>query len=377
MNKDTFTVISLGNYETKIFCCVTEDEKIFPFYNTSFLTNNFFQNSRVIDEELFREALKNAINSMPISINSTNIILNIPIKEVKINNFSSDEYLLNEDFSQDSWTTILGGLKEKFEREDFKILNHKIFLWILDGKEYLFPPFGKKVERFSFKSKSYYLSLNIIENFIAIFNSINIRIDQVKIDCLVLHHLFKNPERRFKLLFNVGHVESTFEFFDNTVLSTQKKIKFGIKDLTKRICEETGLVEIEAINILKKYKDLVTINKELPLLNNFKEQFLNYSQFKIKDISIIIMKWLKELIKEINDHISFLFSLNYDVDELYFFSPTDIFATWINYIQPKLIKFLDLRILNTNLIGLSESKYASLIASIIDCIDSRSKINLI
>lgn len=128
MNKDTFTVISLGNYETKIFCCVTEDEKIFPFYNTSFLTNNFFQNSRVIDEELFREALKNAINSMPISINSTNIILNIPIKEVKINNFSSDEYLLNEDFSQDSWTTILGGLKEKFEREDFKILNHKIFL---------------------------------------------------------------------------------------------------------------------------------------------------------------------------------------------------------------------------------------------------------
>lgn len=377
MNKDAFTVISLGNYETKIFCCVTQNEKILPFYNASFLTNNFFQNSRIIDEELFQETLKNEINLMPISINSTNVILNIPIKEVKIHNFSSEQYLLNEDFSQKSWQTILDSLKEKFERQDSKILNHKIFLWILDGKEYLFPPFGKKVERFSFKSKSYYLPYNTINNFVTIFNGINVRIDQVKIDSLVLHHLFKNLERRFKLLFNVGHAESTFEFFDNTVLSTQKKIKFGIKDLTKRICEETGLVEIEAINLLKKYKDLVTINKELPLLNNFKEKFLNYSQFKIKDISIIIMKWLKELIKEINDHITFLFSLNYDVDELYFFSSTDIFATWINYIQPKLIKFLDLRILNTNLIGLSESKYASLIASIIDSIDLRFKINLI
>ncbi|MEG0124102.1 MAG: hypothetical protein RR803_00380 [Malacoplasma sp.] len=367
MNKNAFTVISLGNYETKIFCCVTRKDMILPFYNATFLTNSFFQNSRIIDDELFKETLNNAIRAIPISINSTNVILNIPIKEIKINNFSSDEYFLNENLSEESLKIILDNLKEKLEVKNNVILDHKIFLWILDGKEYLFPPFGKKVERFSFKSKSYYLSKSVIDNFVSIFNNINIRIDQIKIDSLVLHHLFKNQERRFKLLFNVGHVESTFEFFDNMVLSSQKKIKFGIKDLTKKICEATGLVEIEAINLLKKYKDLVLINKELPLLNNFKEQFLDYSQFRIKDVSVIIMGWLKELIQEINNQIAFLFSLNYDVDELYFFSSTDIFSTWINYIQPKLIKFLDLKILNANLIGLNETKYASLIASIIDC----------
>lgn len=377
MNKNAFTVISLGNYETKFFCCYVNSKKeIMPIYASSFITKDYFENSLIIDEDLFKKNLLEEIRKIPLNINLTQIILNIPIKELNIVNFTSNEYLINSEFTNEMWKKIENENNIKFSMDNYVKLDSKSYLWIVDGKEYFSPPIGKDIKRLSYKAKIFYISKNFLDNYLKIFNEINIKVHSVVADSLVLQCFFEKPERRFKLLLNIGHIDSTFELFDNMVLAHQFKVNLGIKALTSKICEATGINEAESIELLKVYKDLVLIDKEMALVNHFKEKFFEYKQVKVQDINVFIISWLKKLINLINNHIKLLFSLNYDVDEIYIYSSTNIFNTWINYIQPKLIKFTEVKIIKFDVIGIEESKYFSLIGSILSFIESDINFNL-
>lgn len=363
--KKIYTVISLGNYESKILSCTFIENQMFPIYVKSFLTKNCLDDSRIIDKEMLTKVLIKEISNIPIDINDSKIIVNIPIKNIKIKHYLSSEYIVTADFTEKFWKDFLDKFIFESKEHDFVEIDKKFLLWNIEGKEFLSPPYGEKINNFSFKMKSYLVEKSIMNEYLDLFKEIFINIDAIVCDSLVMHQLFQRKDRRFKVLLNIGHLVSSLETYDNSVLIGQKKINFGIRDLTLKISKIANIDEVKSIEILKIYKDLAPVNKELPLVNHFKEKYLEYTQTKIQDISELIIKWLKDLISHINSYLKFLYSQSFDVDEIYIYSSTNILGTWTNYIKPRLLKFLDLICLESDVFGINESKFLSLIASVI------------
>lgn len=363
--KNIYTVISLGNYESKILSCTFIDNKMFPIYVTSFLTKNCLDNSRIIDKEMLINILNDEIKKMPVNITDTKLIINIPIKNIKIKHFLSSEYVISTEFNDAFWKDFLNKFVFETKEHDYVEIDKKFLLWNIEGKEYLAPPYGEKINNFSFKMKSYLVEKEVMNEYIDLFKDIYLNVDSIVCDSLVMHELFKRKDRRYKVLLNIGHLVSSLETYDNMVLIGQKTINFGIRDLTLQISKIANVNEEKAIEILKIYKDLAPVNKELPLVNHFKEKYLEYSQTTIEDISQLIIKWLKDLINHINSYFKFLYSQSFDADEIYIYSSTNVLGTWINYIKPRLLKYLDLICLESEVFGINESKFLSLIASAI------------
>ena len=64
-------------------------------------------------------------------------------------------------------------------------------------------------------------------------------------------------------------------------------------------------------------------------------------------------------------------SCGFVADEMYIYSSTDIFDSWINKIKTKLTQYMDIIRLESKMIGVQEPKFISLIASILHVIDKK------
>ena len=146
--KNTYTVISFGNYETKILVCNYINNKLFPVYKTSFLTNNCIDNSVVTDTELLSEIINNYIKEMPIPIEETRVIFNIPVKSIVIKNHNTDEMLINGNLNSALWDKITKNIGPFVQYENKKEFNRKFYRWQADGVEYFEPPIDKKIKTF-------------------------------------------------------------------------------------------------------------------------------------------------------------------------------------------------------------------------------------
>lgn len=364
--QNTYTVISFGNYETKILICNFIEDKIYPVYKKSFLTKSCYKNSEIIDKELLVKTLVDEFKKIPININKTKIIFNLPIKKLNIVENHTSDIVINSTLTQKRWNYILNHNIESKSNSKQIELDYKCFSTIADGSTKCWPaPINKPVEKIRCLTKHYLVDRLIIKEYLSIAKELKINLSLLTCDSLIMNHLFSNPERRFKVLLNIGHGESSFELYDNSVLIHQATIKFAIKDLTSKICEFANIDEVTSIELLKKYRDLVPIDMDLPLVNHFKEKYLDYSQTKIADINALIKLWMKKLISYINEYMEKSLSGRIDVSEIYIYSSTNFFKTWTNYIKKNLNKFADIICLEPNYIGIDESKFISLVTTMI------------
>ena len=369
---NTYTVISFGNYETKILVCNYINNKLFPVYKTSFLTNNCIDNSVVTDTELLSEIINNYIKEMPIPIEETRVIFNIPVKSIVIKNHNTDEMLINGNLNSALWDKITKNIGPFVQYENKKEFNRKFYRWQADGVEYFEPPIDKKIKRLIASMKSYFVDVNLLRSYYEVFYKLNLKNTfSVTCDSFVIHEMFLHESRKNKLLLNIGHIESSIEFFRNSILFQQIKIPFGIKDLTSKICDSANIPEDVAINLLKIYRDVSKVDVNLPLINHFKQRFSDYTQTLICDINKFIKIWLDDLVKHLNKSIDFLTSYGFVADEMYIYSSTDIFDSWINKIKTKLTQYMDIIRLESKMIGVQEPKFISLIASILHVIDKK------
>lgn len=363
--KKTYTVISFGNYETKILISNFIDGEIYPIYKKSFLTKNCYDNSKLIDKDLLLKILEDNFKKIPIDVRKTKIIFNLPVKKLEIQDYISNEFIIRDNFTKNKWLKIWNSSKKNNFKKSLIEIDSKCYSSLINSQETWPIPFDKYIEKFSFRSKHYFIETSIINSYLEIAKKLLISVNSIVCDSLVMNKLFSNPNKRYKLLLNVGHAESSFELYDNYVLIRQETIGFGIKNLTSKICEFASIDEQTSIELLKIYRDLAPIDKDLPLVNHFKEKFMDYSQTKINDISAIIVKWLEKLISRINGHISTLNEKSIEIDEIYIYSSTNIFKTWVDYIKKELYKFVNIICLESNFIGVDESKFISLVASMI------------
>ena len=111
--KENFTVISFGNYETKILICTFIENNLFPIYKKSFLTKNCFQESEIIDEELLIETLDKEFKKLPISLKSTNLILNIPLKNLEIVNSCKEAVPVNSNITKEGLIDLVENFGQK------------------------------------------------------------------------------------------------------------------------------------------------------------------------------------------------------------------------------------------------------------------------
>lgn len=361
----TYTVISFGNYETKILISNFIDGKIFPVYKKSFLTKNCFENSTILDRELLTKILTEQLKKIPIDIDKTTLIFNLPIKKLTIKNNESLETVFNSNLTPSKWNDFLKKTLANKSNDKLIELHSQCFEVRINSQKFWPIPFNKYVEKLSYVSRHYLVVKHYLEEYFKIAKTLKLNVKLYTCDSLVISNLFKNFERKRKLLLNIGHSETSFELYDNMILSFQTTSQFGIKNLTSTICEEANIDEATAIELLKIYKDLAPIDSDLPLVNHFKEKFLDYSQTKINNISSLICEWIVKLINYINKLISFFSSKNVDIDEIYIYSSTNIFNTWIDSIKSKLIKYSDVICLESNFFGINESKYLSLIATML------------
>lgn len=363
--RKTYTVISFGNYETKILISNFIDGEIYPIYKKSFLTKNCYDNSKLIDRDLLFKILEDNIRKIPINIRETKIIFNLPIKKLQIHDFISNEFIIRDNLTKNKWLKIWNSTKKNNNKKSLMEIDAKCYSSFINSEERWPIPFNDYVEKFSFKSKHYLIETSTVNSYLDLAKKLSINVNSIVCDSLVMNKLFSNPNKRYKLLLNIGHAESSFELYDNYVLMNQETIGFGIKNLTSKICEFASIDEHTSIELLKIYRDLAPIDKDLPLVNHFKEKFMDYSQTKINDISAIIVKWLEKLISRINSHINLLNEKNIEIDEIYIYSSTNIFKTWVDYIKKELYKFVNIICLESNFIGVEESKFISLVASMI------------
>ncbi|WP_412032145.1 hypothetical protein [Malacoplasma muris] len=361
----TYAVISFGNYETKILISNFINGKIFPVYKSSFLTKNCFSNSVIVDKELLTKILSDQIKRIPISLDKTILIFNLPIKKLNIKDNVSNEIIFKNTLTHKKWDEILKNTMVNKSSKKLLELYSKCFLVRINSNNYWPIPFNKYVEKISYTSRHYLVDRDNMEEYFKIANELKLNVKLFSCDSLVISHLFGNFERKRKLLLNIGHSETSFELYDNMILTYQMTCPFGIKNLTSTICESANIDEITSIELLKIYRNLSPIDNDLPLVNHFKERFLDYSQTKINDISALITSWIIKLINHINSHIKFFLEKKIEIDEIYIYSSTNIFNSWIEFIKKRLVKFSDVICLESKYIGVSESKFLSLIATML------------
>lgn len=371
--KENFTVISFGNYETKILICTFIEENLFPIYKKSFLTKNCFQESEIIDEELLIETLDKEFKKIPISLKSTNLILNIPLKNLEIVNSCKEAVPVSSNITKEGLIDLVENFGQKNISSEKTELDKKIINWKMNNKSYsYFPNINGNITSFGWNINTYLVKKSVVEKYKHIFEEyFNLEPKMITCDSLVMNQLFLNKERKSKILINIGHLKSSFERYENGVLVNQTSYDFGIRHLTSEIGKIGSIDEEKSIELLKIYKSISSFNKNLALINHFKEKYMSYSQTTIQDIKKQIFIWIKNLIYFLNYYtqkskLDFL-----GVDEIYIFSSMNILDSWFPYIRENLEKRADIFSIKSNVFSIKESKYCSLIASIMHYINTK------
>lgn len=365
MLNSTYTVISFGNYETKILVATLIDNKIFPIYKASFLTNSCFQDSNIVDDDLLIKTLKKEFTNVPIDLASTNLILNIPLKSLEIlTNKVNKMPISKKSITKKEIYDLIKITENNVSSEKYE-LDKQVIYWKINGDEIKKIEDNMSIETISWKINSYYTKKNIVNKFIELMKNFDCEPCLITCDSLVMNHLFKNKERKYKVLINIGHLKSSFEIYENEVLIDQKSIDFGIRHLTSEIGKTASVDEKKSIEILKIYKDVVSINKNLALINHYKEKYLDYSQTKISDINKLIGVWIMQLTSLMNMYLKEKEIDILGVDEIYFYSPMNILDAWFPHIRNALDKRADIFSIEPDIFSIHEPKYCSLIATIL------------
>lgn len=369
---NTYTVISFGNYETKILICNFINRRLYTIYNTSFLTNDCFQDSVIIDEELLVKILKREFAKIPIDVDSTNLILNIPLKNLEIlTNKVNEMPISKKTLSKEDIFNLTKMTQKNASSEKFK-LDEQVIYWKVDGTEIKNIENINEIETLSWKINSYYTNNATIKKYLDLIKNFKCVPNLIICDSLVMNYLFSNKERKYKVLINIGHWKSSFDRYENEVLIDQRIVDFGIRHLTSEIGKTAFVDEKKSIEILKIYKDLVIVNKNLALINHFKEKYLDYSQTTIKDIDRLIGVWVMQLTSLMNAYLKEKEIDILGVDEIYFYSSMNIFDVWFPMIRESLDKRAEIHSIQPNVFGITEQKYCSLIASILYYVNRRN-----
>lgn len=372
--KENFTVISFGNYETKILICSFIEENLYPIYKKTFITKNCFQESEIIDEELLIDILNKEFKQIPINLKFTNLILNIPIKSLDIINSCKDGIPVNKNFTRESLLELYDNFGKINISSDKVELDKKIISWKINSKPSQFIPkdLPENISTFGWDINTYLCKKSTIDKYKSIFiNNFALEPKIITCDSLVMNQLFFNKERKSKVLVNIGHLKSSFERYENEVLIDQTSYDFGIRYLTSEIGKMASIDEIKSIELLKIYKNISAFDKNLALINHFKEKYLNYSQTTIKDIENLIFYWIKHLISLLNYYLKKSSNDFLGVDEIYIYSSMNILDSWFDYMRNNLEKRVDIFSIEPNVFSIRESKFCSLIASIWHYYNSR------
>lgn len=365
MIKNTYTVISFGNYETKILIGNYVNKQIIPIYKSSFLTIDCFQDSILIDEELLLEILKKEFTKVPLDISLTNIIINIPIRGIEIyTNKVVEMPIGNKKLSYEDVIELTEMTANNIPSGKFK-LNEKVIYWKINGNEVKEIKGDVEIDTISWKINSYYVNSNIVNKYTELMKNFKCTPNLITCDSLVMNELFKNKERKYKILVNIGHLKSSFDKYENDVLIDQKILDFGIRNLTSTISKKTFIDETKSIEILKIYKDLVSVDINLALINHFKEKYLEYSQTTIEEINGYIHEWIIQLSSFLNLYINEKEISVLGVDEIYFYSSMNILDEWFDKIKQCLDRRTEVFSLKPTVFGVHETKFCSLIASML------------
>lgn len=376
--RESYTVISFGNYETKILIGTFIEHQLFPIYKRSFLTKNCFQESEIMDEELLIETLKKEFKLMPINLKDTNLILNIPLKTLDIINSSKESVPVHNNVNKKMLIELVESFGQQNIPSDKIELDKKVINWKINGKPFSYlPNLPENISTFGWNINTYLTKKVVIEKYRSIFvECFGVTPKLITCDSLVMNQLFINKERKSKVLINIGHLKSSFERYENEVLVNQTSYDFGIRHLTSEIGKMASIDEIKSIEILKIYKTISTFNNNLALINHFKEKYLDYSQTTIDDIRKLIFAWMKNLVSLLNYYLKNS-KLNFlGVDEIYIYSSMNILDSWFPFIRDNLEKRADIFSIESNVFSIHESKFCSLIASILHYAKNRTINNL-
>lgn len=367
-----YTVISFGNYETKILICTIIDNLLFPIYKKSFITKNSLQDSYILDEHLLSSTLNEEFKKIPLEIFKTNLILNIPLKNVEIwqEKGSINDFVENKkDVKKQIFNKTL--LKKNDLYYDVFELEKKFVYFSKKNQNKNIKELNQ-LENIKWKINFYLTNKKNVSPFIEILKDFRLKPSLVTCDSLVMNNLFKNKERKNKVLINIGHLKSTIDRYENEVLINQKSIDFGIRHLTSEISKKAQVDGQEAIKILKVYKDIANIDEKIPLVNQYKEKYFHYTQITINDIDKLIKTWINDLISLVNSSLANIDNDNFGIDEIYFYSSMDILDTLNSNIKKLLDSRTEFFFIKPEIFGIQEPKYCSLIASIYHYLDLKN-----
>lgn len=371
MNK-TYTAISFGNYETKILICNNINGTLYPIYKTSFLTSDCLQDSIIVDEDLLIKILEKEITKIPLDISSTKIILNVPLKNLEIVSRKSHDLNISKNNTVEEIKNLMEMTFKNVSNNKYQ-LDKQVVYWKVNGEEVKNINEQSNLEKVSWKINAYYTSVNEIQKYHDILNHFKCFPFITTCDSLVMNKLFKNKERKFKILVNIGHLKSSIDRYENEVLVDQKSYDFGIRHLTSEISKLASCDEKKSIEILKIYKDIVSINDNLALMNYFKEKYLQYDQVTIKEINKLISTWIIQLTSLMNMYMLEKTIDILGVDEIYFYSSMNILDAWYSKIRSLLDKRAEIHSIDFDVFSITESKYSSLVASILHAIEKDNK----
>lgn len=363
---NAYTVISFGNYETKILIASYVNGELYPIYKTSFLTSDCFQDSFIIDEDLLIKSLEKQFTKIPLDIFATNLILNIPIKDLEIATNKKNDFPISK--SNLAYDELLGvvSMGEKQVSSDKVEIDKQIIYWkvnneeVKDIKKHL-----SNINKLSWKINSYYVNKAFLNKFVDLISHFNGKPSIVTCDSLVMNNLFLNKERKNKVLINIGHLKSSFDRYENEVLVDQKSHDFGIRHLTSKISKLANVDEQKSIEMLKIYNDIISTGKNIALANKFKEKYMDYTQVTISDISKLIDDWIVQLTSLMTMYLNDKEIDVLGVDEIYFYSSMNVLDSKFNLIRTLLDNRAEIHTIKPNVFGIDEQKYCSLIASII------------
>lgn len=368
MKFTNYLVISFGNFETKfLLTSVDENENVRVLYKSLFKSKDLINNSVISDKDKLLdmvvqniEKIKSIFGSIP-----DNVIVNLPIKDFIIEPLSSEEFSVNKFLNKKQWKKIISSVNYKKEHKGFYIIDKKVHTWFLDGIEYTKPPINIEGKLFSFKTQFYLADEKYIKPYIDLLKKINIKITKIIHDPLVMPITFNSNLRQNKLLVNIGHNNTEIILYKNNALVNRKNISFAIRDLTSTISRKLSCSEDEAISMLKKYSNVVSINdKNIPFLIIEDDVYGKHNSLNMETINNIFSKWLIDLISNINSFYEEITLKRMEIDELYISSSINFFEEWINFIKAKLLVKVDIFNINEDVIGIDEPKFLPLYYSV-------------
>lgn len=368
MKYKKYLVISFGNFETKLLLAnIDESNNVRVLYKSLFKSRDLIVNSIIKDKEKLLELLSTQIDKIKEKFKSIpeNIILNLPIKDFIIEPLNSEEFTVNKFLNKKQWKKIYDSISYKRNSKGFYIIDKKVHTWFLDGIEYMKPPINIEGNVFSFRTQFYLSDEKYIKPYIELLKKMNIKPNKILHDPLVMPLAFNLNLRQNKVLVNIGHNNTEIILYKNNALINRKNISFAIRDLTSTISIKLGCSEDEAINMLKKYADFLSINnKNIPFLIIEDDKLGKYKSLTIETINNLFSKWLIDLISNINSFYEEATLKRMEMDELYISSSINFFNEWINFLRAKLLVKIDIFNINDQVIGIDEPKFLPLYYSI-------------